>query len=228
MSKARQLIHLVESSQAPKEIKSIWDDGGATQFRYTIVLKDEFENYAYSFGKEGVAVRGWMEKKEYKRMDFGKKISWADLSKKSQAHIVKQINFIMSEGFDAFVKGLEVTEGKVNLRNVVKQYLETALWAETDDDGEPLDDNYGVNDIDRKSVKKAEKDVKDFLKKAEKLLTGLSDTDIGHDFWLTRNGHGAGFWDRNLGDQGEKLSKIASSFGSAYIYVGDDGKVYID
>ena len=29
---------------------------------------------------------------------------------------------------------------------------------------------------------------------------------IGHDFWLTRNGHGAGFWD---GDWDEDFSKIA-------------------
>ena len=35
---------------------------------------------------------------------------------------------------------------------------------------------------------------------------------MGHDLWLTRNGHGAGFWDRKEleeGDLGDKLTAIA-------------------
>lgn len=37
----------------------------------------------------------------------------------------------------------------------------------------------------------------------------------GHDFWLTRNGHGAGFRDRELGELGDRLTKAAQAFGSA-------------
>lgn len=48
----------------------------------------------------------------------------------------------------------------------------------------------------------------------------------GHDFWLTRNEHGTGFWDRDTGDVGDRLSEAAHAFGEVYIYVGDDGKVY--
>ena len=50
----------------------------------------------------------------------------------------------------------------------------------------------------------------------------LSDDNIaqaGHDFWLTRNGHGTGFWDRPevYGDTyAEMFSKIAETFGEAY------------
>jgi hypothetical protein len=51
---------------------------------------------------------------------------------------------------------------------------------------------------------------------------------VGHDLWLTRNGHGAGFWDRGLGDVGDKLTAIAKRMGSKSLYVGDDGKIYID
>ena len=36
----------------------------------------------------------------------------------------------------------------------------------------------------------------------------------GQDFWLTRSGHGAGFWDRGLGDLGERLSDAARAYGS--------------
>ena len=41
---------------------------------------------------------------------------------------------------------------------------------------------------------------------------------MGHDLWLTRNEHGAGFWDREaLADDelGDKLSEIARKMGSA-------------
>ncbi|MCP4963363.1 MAG: hypothetical protein GY925_29360, partial [Actinomycetia bacterium] len=36
----------------------------------------------------------------------------------------------------------------------------------------------------------------------------------GGDFYLTRNGHGAGFWDRRYGNVGTHLSKAAKIYGS--------------
>lgn len=32
--------------------------------------------------------------------------------------------------------------------NFTRHYLATGLWAETDDDGDSLDANYGIEDID--------------------------------------------------------------------------------
>lgn len=43
----------------------------------------------------------------------------------------------------------------------------------------------------------------------------------GRDFWYTRNGHGVGFWDRDLGEVGDKLTKIAKSFGELYVSFGN-------
>ena len=51
---------------------------------------------------------------------------------------------------------------------------------------------------------------------------------LGHDLWLTRNGHGAGFWDRGLDDLGERLSAAARSLGEAYSYIDAEGVVRID
>ena len=45
----------------------------------------------------------------------------------------------------------------------------------------------------------------------------------GHDFWLTRNGHGAGFWGRGLGDVGERLSKAVRVYGEENWYVDRTG-----
>lgn len=44
---------------------------------------------------------------------------------------------------------------------------------------------------------------------------------VGHDFWMTRNGHGVGFWDRGLGDEGDALSEIAREFGEAHVWFAD-------
>jgi len=44
------------------------------------------------------------------------------------------------------------------------------------------------------------------------LLTGRTMEQAGHDFWLTRQGHGAGFWDRGLGIIGEQLTRASKCF----------------
>jgi hypothetical protein len=57
---------------------------------------------------------------------------------------------------------------------------------------------------------------------------GRTMEQAGHDFWLTRNRHGAGFWDRGLpGDLGKRLTDMAHPYGSQDIYVGDDGSLYV-
>lgn len=47
---------------------------------------------------------------------------------------------------------------------------------------------------------------------------GYSAAQAGHDFWLTRNGHGAGFWDRKPldGELGEALTRLAKDAGEIY------------
>lgn len=49
----------------------------------------------------------------------------------------------------------------------------------------------------------------------------------GRDFWYSRNGHGTGFWDRDLGGVGDTLSTLATRCGSVDLYRGDDGKLYL-
>lgn len=43
----------------------------------------------------------------------------------------------------------------------------------------------------------------------------------GRDFWYTRNGHGVGFWDRGLGEVGDRLSDIAREFGECHASFGE-------
>jgi len=111
------------------------------------------------------------------------------------------------------------------LTTMVRQYAETALWS-SHDYGEELDANYGVSDIDRKTMREFEEDCAAFLDSNATDLVEMDPGQAGHDFWLTRNGHGAGFWDRGLGELGTRLTKAAHVYGGVDLYVGDDGKVH--
>jgi hypothetical protein len=112
-------------------------------------------------------------------------------------------------------------------------YVECALWSSTDDDGNPLDDNYGIWDIDRDTIQKMIRDCARFQdENAADIATFehismTPEESAGMDFWLTRNGHGAGFWDGDWGDDvGERLTENAKAYREYHLYVGDDGKLY--
>lgn len=47
-------------------------------------------------------------------------------------------------------------------------------------------------------------------------------SSFGHDVALTRNGHGAGFWDRGLGEAGDVLTNWAETLGTLHIFHGHD------
>ena len=101
-----------------------------------------------------------------------------------------------------------------------------ALWSSTDDNGEPLDDEYDIEDIDTGSLKQLADDASEFYKEYEGLFQGRY-TDAGHDCWLTRNGHGAGFWDGDWDEEdGEILTNASKKAGQVDLYVGDDGKIH--
>ena len=109
-------------------------------------------------------------------------------------------------------------------------YVETALWSTTDnaDDsgGEPLDKNYDASDIDKKTLDQMMKDCVAFLEdNAEDIGTDYG--SAGHNFWLTRERHGSGFWDAGLEPgPSKRLTDAAHAYGSFDLYVGDDGKIY--
>lgn len=109
-------------------------------------------------------------------------------------------------------------------------YIECALWSSTDnaDDsgGEPLDKNYDADDLAPECLAEFKRDCEGFQEANADDLASLDPEQSGHDFWLTRNGHGAGFWDRGLGELGERLSKASKVYGSVDLVIGSDGKIH--
>jgi hypothetical protein len=118
-----------------------------------------------------------------------------------------------------------------DLNEVFDHYVIAALWASIDDDGTPLDSNHDADDIDIRSQAEMFTDVKDFVEGCEAerpdIFDGMDPGQIGHDFLLTRDHHGTGFWDRGLGEVGDFLTKASDPYGDSGLYVGDDGKIYV-
>jgi hypothetical protein len=124
-------------------------------------------------------------------------------------------------------------------KKFVVAYLQCALWSSTaygvpedtqDGDFDTSFESYGfdLDAIDPKAKRAAMKDCLDFIHSHDTLLldSGGSTEQHGSDFWLTRNGHGAGFWDRGYGRVGTQLSDAAKTYGSVDLYLGDDNHIH--
>jgi len=111
-------------------------------------------------------------------------------------------------------------------------YIACALWCSNDDStpsgGDPLGEEiFHCGRCARNPEEDGER-LRRLQRANEALLgaSGLGAELAGHDFWLTRNRHGSGFWDEDIGDVGCKLSETASSYGECNLYIGDDKRIY--
>lgn len=103
---------------------------------------------------------------------------------------------------------------------------------------EPLEDYFGLGNFSVESLKWAENDCNEFFSRLENagLLERANrfkdDDNIAYDFWLTRQGHGAGFWDGDYADDtddvGDALTDVAKEFGECYVFVDEDGCLHIN
>jgi hypothetical protein len=93
----------------------------------------------------------------------------------------------------------------------LKQYLVTALWSSTGEDGEPFDAKFEVENFLESEVEKAKKDWESFQSKAGKLLDGLDLSSVAHDY------------EKSVG---EALTKLSHEFKEVDLYVGDDKNLY--
>jgi hypothetical protein len=127
---------------------------------------------------------------------------------------------------------------------VIRHYVMALLWSEscngtivecdhvgmTGEDAHNcdrsfMDLNYDMDDLTPAALEEITVDVTDFVRANWADLQGLDPEQTGHDFLLTRNGHGVGFWDRDLGELGERLTEASRPYGTMSAYGTEDGKV---
>ena len=128
-----------------------------------------------------------------------------------------------------------------DLTPFVQGYVVAALWSSTvDDQGTPMDQDYTSDDLAPEALQEMLDDCNKFQEDNKELLAQwrmwFGDDRAGHDFWLTRNHHGAGFWDRHMEvlpasrdvvkELGEKLTEACGKCGERNLYIGDDGKIH--
>jgi len=108
-----------------------------------------------------------------------------------------------------------IIETTKNEHLFINAYLEAIDFTECGDIDQP---EHGA-ELDSAFMRESVIDCLAFFSRIECYISGDNIAQSGHDFWLTRNGHGAGFWDRPeiYGDYfAEKFTKSAGSFGEVY------------
>lgn len=133
-------------------------------------------------------------------------------------------------GEDAHGVGLESNGPSGDWLDIaVRHYLAAALWASVDGEGNALDSEFDIDGVSEESYKQARLDMENMMVKAWDIVhhLQLEPESFGHDFWLTRNLHGSGFWDRGYGEQGKQLTSLAHSFPELHAFVSE-GRTFVD
>jgi len=114
-----------------------------------------------------------------------------------------------------------------NIDEMTKHYIIAALWSSTDDEGNPVDDNYSIDDLAPETLLEMKEECFEFVQYNLALIieSKQGEAQTGHDFWLTRNHHGVGFWDRGLGEVGHNLTVAACLTKERILFICDDGKI---
>ena len=163
-----------------------------------------------------------------------------------------------------FKKTLNETVTPQELNEILRGYIEAALWTEEErlkDDAQSYNDtisaddehdekeseldklvrltndfqkktidSFSREDIDANSLIKAYTDIKEFIRIAGDVAVNEAVEEggyeqLGHDIWLTRNHHGAGFFDHSYENE-NPLTDAAHTIRGVDLYLGDDMKLY--
>ena len=127
----------------------------------------------------------------------------------------------------------------------IRALAETILWSSCDDSEIPLDKNYSAEDINQECLNRLYFEYTQFVNSVEKQITAIFgdnwesidefydiiqpiENQTEHDYIMTRNGHGCGFWDGDwMSGIADILTDAAKSFPEIYATLGDDGKIYL-
>lgn len=131
-----------------------------------------------------------------------------------------------------------LTDRPVIADDFTRAFVEALLFSESDESGDAFSETYEPTDLSPATLARICTDCYRFQSTYRHLWkdlpprsdpTAAPDTVAGHHFALSRNGHGAGFWDspEYYGEPAaELLTEAAKAQGELSLYVGDDGSIY--
>lgn len=119
----------------------------------------------------------------------------------------------------------------MQLDTFTRAYIEAALFAGLDEAGAPLNRHHTAESLAPETLQRCVADCAAFRAGLAGTAAGdaieASERSAGHDFLLTRNNHGSGYWDGDWsGDVDNVLTAAAHAAGQIDFYVGDDGLIY--
>ncbi len=131
----------------------------------------------------------------------------------------------------------------IDIDAAVTAYVGALLWSEScrgdaphsDCGGDDCDTSlqylgYDADDMHADATESIRADVADFVAgNADDIAAlNLSAEDIGHNFLLSRCGHGAGFFDRGWGEAGDRLQDAAEVYGETHAWADGEGCVRVE
>lgn len=135
-----------------------------------------------------------------------------------------------------------------SLDEFTQAYIECAFWTSEGPEDWQIGEDADFSDLAEEALAVLKADCEQFQRDYADALDRLNDgvpdryapygADMaGHDLWLSRNGHGTGFFDRYMrGRDGlpympeaaaARLQEIARGLPSRDLYRGDDGLIYV-
>ena len=106
---------------------------------------------------------------------------------------------------------------------ILESYIEAVLFTSELDE-------YCIDDFEKDSLELCKKEVLEFVDKAVEFIDDSNNFEtldmVAHDFWLTRNGHGTGFWDKDYTNK-DDLTKLSSSYCERNVFL-DNGKIIVE
>jgi hypothetical protein len=216
----------------PKKIGKALRDIGITRFIFTLDSTGQFD----------MDFSVWVHESEKDKLEAAQR-ALSVRSNTDGPSVSAALSNQLKSGKTVEISREEFAEHDLNIQRLdefTRAYIECALWSTNDESdeqgGDPLDENYTIQDLSPACLKKMTDDCAKFQRAHAAELVDenylhvnkFSALEIGgHDFWLTRNGHGAGFWDGDWKkDVGEALTAASKKYGEVNLYVGDDGKIH--
>jgi hypothetical protein len=152
---------------------------------------------------------------------------------------------VHSEMVDGVEKWVTVSPGENGADYIHEIEFESDAWRAAAEwigagrqDDTPLDRDFSVTDFSPAGLARALADCEKFLSvNAATLALAIEGGEIncqrheemslaGSDFWLTRNHHGAGFWESDWPEwAGRALTESAHGFGELSAYIDENGQV---